>query len=207
MGNGFVERFRSVLIFGPPGSGKGTQGVLLKRAGGFYHLSSGEMFRSLSSDSSGGKIYHLYAEKGKLLPDEVAVSLWKGFVQELVATHRYRPQEQLLLLDGIPRTKKQAEILEEHIDVQKVIVLDISSQKMLVERLKGRASVEQRKDDLNQLVLVKRMQIYQEETLPLLSHYPDNQIVRIDGMRRPAEVSKDILSALSTLLPKERWPE
>jgi len=119
------EPFRSVLVFGPPGSGKGTLGKFLSSAGNHFHLSSGDIFRSLSPESPAGKLYNDYAGKGLLLPDELTVDIWHHFVHGLIATNRYFPKQQLLLLDGLPRTKKQAEILNKHIKVEGIIVLDI----------------------------------------------------------------------------------
>ncbi len=98
----YNELFRSVLIFGPPGSGKGTLGKFLSSAGNHFHLSSGDIFRGLSPESPAGKLYHHYAGKGLLLPDEVTIQIWHHYVNGLIATNRYFPSQQLLLLDGIP---------------------------------------------------------------------------------------------------------
>src|SRR5579863_6004373 len=98
------EPFRSILIFGPPGSGKGTLGKFLSSAGNHFHLSSGDIFRGLSPESPAGVMYHNYAVKGLLLPDEVTIEIWCNFMHGLIATNRYFPHTQLLLLDGIPRT-------------------------------------------------------------------------------------------------------
>ena len=101
---------RSVLIFGPPGSGKGTLGKFLSSAGNHFHLSSGDIFRGLSPESPAGQLYHTYASKGLLLPDELTIEIWRHFVDGLIATNRYFPASQLLLLDGIPRTIRQADL-------------------------------------------------------------------------------------------------
>src|SRR5580693_8074282 len=119
------EPFRSVLIFGPPGSGKGTLGKFLTSAGNHFHLSSGDIFRGLSPESPAGQLYHNYAGKGLLLPDEVTIEIWRHFVHGLIATNRYFPSSQLLLLDGIPRTIRQADLLLNHIKIEKIIVLEI----------------------------------------------------------------------------------
>ncbi len=194
------DKFRSLLIFGAPGSGKGTQGKFLSSAGNHFHLSSGDVFRGLSPESPSGKLYHKYAGKGQLLPDDVTIEIWHQYVLGLIATNQYFPKEQLLLLDGIPRTVKQAEILEQYITVEKIILLETKDQNVLIQRLKRRALIERRHDDNDVGTLRKRMEIYEKETFPLLKHYSDELIVRFDADQRPLEVLRDILISLSDLL-------
>ena len=204
MGNHIIpqvgEKFQSVLIFGAPGSGKGTQGKFLSSAGNHYHLSSGDVFRGLSPESPAGKLYHKYAGKGQLLPDDVTIEIWHHYVMGLIATNKYFPSEQLLLLDGIPRTVKQAEILERYIEVKKIILLEIYNKDILVQRLKRRALIEKRHDDNDESILRKRMEIYEKETFPVLAYYPDTLIARFNADQRPLEVLRDILISLSDLL-------
>lgn len=194
------EKFRTVLIFGPPGSGKGTQGKFLSSAGNHYHLSSGDIFRGLSPDSPAGKLYHSYASEGRLVPDEITIEIWHHFVMGLIATNRYFPEEQLLLLDGIPRTKYQAEILDRHIEVQKIVLLEANSKNVLIPRLKRRALVERRLDDADEKILKKRMEIYEKETFPVLDYYANEKIFRFNAEMRPLEVLRDILISLCDIL-------
>ncbi|MCB1067727.1 MAG: nucleoside monophosphate kinase [Simkania sp.] len=194
------EKLRAVLIFGPPGSGKGTQGKFLSSAGNHYHLSSGDIFRGLSPESPAGKVYHSYASEGKLVPDEITIEIWHHYVMGLIATNRYFPDEQLILLDGIPRTKHQAEILDSHVEVQKIILLESKSKDVLVQRLKRRALIERRFDDSDEKILRSRMEIYEQETIPVLAHYPEEKIVRFDAELRPLEVLRDILTSLCEIL-------
>src|SRR5579862_775061 len=116
----YNEPFDAVFIFGPPGVGKGTLGKFLSTAGNHFHLSSGDIFRGLSPESPAGKLFHAYASKGHLLPDEVTIQIWRHYVGGLIATNRYFPHEQFLLLDGIPRTIKQAQILDKYINVSRI---------------------------------------------------------------------------------------
>ena len=194
------ERFESVLIFGPPGCGKGTQGKFLSSAGNHFHLSSGDVFRGLSPESPAGKLYHSYAGKGKLLPDGVTIEIWHHYVMGLIATNRYFPEEQLLLLDGIPRTAAQSEILDRYIVVKKVILLEAPGEDVLIERLKRRALIEKRHDDGDGKVLKMRMETYREETLPVLEHYGEEKIARFNAEQRPLEVLRDILVSLCDIL-------
>lgn len=194
------QKFQSVLIFGPPGSGKGTQGKFLSSAGNHFHLSSGDVFRGLSPESPSGKLYHKYAGKGQLLPDDVTIEIWHHYVLGLIATNQYFPKEQLLLLDGIPRTVKQAEILKRFIDVKKIILLETDDQNVLIQRVKRRALIERRHDDNDEGILQKRMEIYEKETSPVLSYYPEELIARFRADQRPLEVLRDILISLSDLL-------
>lgn len=192
--------YRSILIFGPPGSGKGTIGKILSSAGNHFHLSSGDIFRGLAPESPAGKLYHSYASKGHLLPDAVTVGIWHYFVEGLIATNRYFPHQQLLLLDGIPRTLRQAELLEKHIKVMHLIVLEVDNTTTLIERLKRRAILEKRHDDMDFGVLQTRMEVYEKDTVKLLNHYPKELISRFNGDQRPLGVLKDVLARLSDLL-------
>ena len=192
--------YRSILLLGPPGAGKGTLGKLLSSARNHFHLSSGDIFRGLSPESPAGKLYHSYAGKGHLLPDDVTVGIWHHFVEGLIATNRYFPHQQLLLLDGIPRTITQAELLEKYIQIKHIIVLETHNIDELIKRMKRRALIERRADDLEDTVLETRMRVYTEDTEKLLEHYPSSLISRFKADQRPLEVLRDVLSKLSHLL-------
>jgi len=198
--SGKSRPYRSILLLGPPGSGKGTLGKLLSSAGNHFHLSSGDIFRGLSPESPAGKLYHSYAGKGHLLPDDVTLGIWHHFVEGLIATNRYFPHQQLLLLDGIPRTIHQAELLEKYIQIMHIIVLETHNIDELIKRMKRRALIERRADDLEDTVLETRMRVYAENTQKLLQHYPSALISRFNADQRPLEVLRDVLAKLSHLL-------
>ena len=191
---------RSILIFGPPGSGKGTLGRFLSSAGNHYHLSSGDIFRGLSPESSAGKIFHKYAGEGKLVPDEVTIAILHHFLKGLIATNCYFPHEQFLLLDGVPRTLKQAELIAPSIELMHIIVLDMPNIEGLVARLKRRALIERRLDDFDENILNSRMQVFKDETVNLLESYPKELISRFNADQPPLNVLRDVLVKLSYLL-------
>ena len=195
--------FRSVLIFGPPGSGKGTVGKILAKAGNHYHLSSGDIFRSLAPDSPSGKLFHQYADKGLLIPDEATVQIWHYYVTGLIATNKYFPSRQFLLLDGIPRTVEQANILDKYIDVQHIVMLTMEDTDILIERMQLRAKIEGRDDDANPEVLATRMRVYEEETSKVISHYPEKIITRINADQKKLEVLRDVMIMLATPLSED----
>jgi len=193
-------RFKSILIFGPPGSGKGTQGKFLSGAGNHFHLSSGDVFRGLSPESPAGKIYHKYAAKGLLVPDEVTIKIWHHYVMGLISTNRYFPNEQYLLLDGIPRTVEQAKQLEKYIEIEAIIVLRAAKQSTLLKRMQRRAMIEKRHDDMDSNVLKKRFEIYNKDTKKVLNFYKEKNIYRFEASKKPLEVLRDILDEICHIL-------
>lgn len=196
----YDEPFRSILIFGPPGAGKGTLGKFLSTAGNHFHLSSGDIFRGLDPETPIGKLYHTYASKGHLVPDEVTIEIWRQYVSGLISTNRYFPKKQFLLLDGVPRTRRQAEIFDKYIKVAHIIVLEMPNMEGLIARMKKRALIEKRADDSNESVLRTRMQVYETDTKNLLAHYPEASISRFNADQRPLEVLRDVLVSLSDVL-------
>lgn len=194
------KTFKSVLLLGPPGSGKGTLGRVLAAAGGHVHLSSGDIFRGLDPESDKGKLYYSYAGKGNLVPDEVTIDVWHGYVEGLIATNRYFIHKQLLLLDGIPRTLAQARLLQAHTDIVRVVYLHMPDQDKLVARMKKRAVLEKRQDDADETILRHRMRVYTEETEALIEYYPKELLVQVNADQKPLFVLRDVLHTLAPLL-------
>lgn len=195
-----LQKFRVVLLIGPPGSGKGTLGRFLSLAGNHYHLSSGDVFRGLDPESPAGKLYNTYGVQGKLVPDEVTLEICKGYIDGLIATNRYFPNKQLLFLDGLPRTAVQAEILDKYVDVVKIIKLEMPDIDKLVKRMQKRAIIEKRADDANEEVLKTRMEVYAKQTLTLLDYYPKDKIASFNADQKPLEVLRDVLIGCASIL-------
>src|SRR5438105_14314694 len=105
-------RYRSVLLFGAPGSGKGTQGKIIGTIPGFFHTACGDIFRTLDLSSEMGRKFWDYSSRGELVPDEFTVQLWKQYIRGLEMINQFRPSTEILVLDGIPRNVEQAKLLE-----------------------------------------------------------------------------------------------
>ena len=198
----YEGKFSTILLFGPPGAGKGTLGKFLSSAGTQYHLSSGDIFRSLPAHSPAGKLFYSFASKGLLIPDEATIEIWKYYVLGLIATNSYYPEGQDLLLDGIPRTREQAKMMGNFINVRHIIVLEISNTKELIKRMQNRARLEGRIDDVDIGVLQKRLEVYEEQIQAVLEYYPRHLISFVDGSQKPLEVLRDVLVRLSHLLSR-----
>jgi len=110
-------RYKSILLFGAPGSGKGTQGKILGSIPGIYHSACGDVFRSLDLQSEMGRVFWQFSSRGELVPDEFTVQLWKNYIKGMEMINQFHPETDLLVLDGIPRNVKQAELLEDTLDV------------------------------------------------------------------------------------------
>lgn len=188
-----MGKYRTLLMFGEPGCGKGTQGKILGDLPGFFHLSCGDVFRTLNANSVLGKVFLEYSSKGELVPDEFTVKLWLEHIQRLVDTHQFWPEEEMLVLDGIPRNRVQAQIMDDYIDVVMVLYLEATDEDALIQRMKRRALHENRLDDANEVVIRNRFVAYHEETAPVLGHYEPSLIRKVDANRTPIEVLKGVI--------------
>jgi adenylate kinase len=191
--------YKTVLLFGAPGSGKGTQGKILNAKPGFRHVACGDVFRSLDRTSPIGLEFAKYASGGGLVPDQLTVELWRTTMQSMVQDGRYDPARQVLLLDGIPRTVEQAQLMANMIDVAAIVHLYVNDATQIVQRLQARALKENRKDDADIEVIRYRIDVYEEQTRPVLEFYPFNKIFRVNATQEPEKVTGDILKALAVL--------
>jgi len=185
--------YRTILLFGAPGAGKGTQGKILGTIPRFFHCACGDVFRNLNVESAVGRIFVEYSSRGELVPDEPTVQLWRQAIAAHTQTGRFQPQQDTLVLDGIPRNTHQAEMLKDTLDVAAVFYLRCTNPDRLVERLQRRAIKENRLDDARLEVIRERLERYEQETKPLLSYYGKDRVHRINADQSPVQVLFDIL--------------
>jgi adenylate kinase len=197
--------YPAALIFGVPGAGKGTQGEILTRIPGFFHLSSGVIFRKLDSHSQEGRIVKEYSAKGELAPDDVTIRVFLNWLEAQRAAERFRHREHLLLLDGIPRNIHQCQMLEPYIDVKLLIHLTCYDEEAMIERIRRRAALENRIDDASDMVTRRRFEVYRQETAPVLEYYPSDVIKNVESTGIHAEVLLECLKYLVPVL-KENFP-
>ena len=170
-----------VIFLGPPGSGKGTQAKLLSDEKKTIHISMGDMLReAIKSGSEAGMKLENYLKNGQLVPDEVVNDIVKQFISGAGGSG--------FILDGYPRSVRQAEFLSTITDIYGVIFIDVPKEE-IINRLKGRM----RQDD-NEETIRKRFEVYENETKPLIEYY-SNKIKRIQGVGSLAEVFEAVKAA------------
>jgi adenylate kinase len=186
-------KYRTILMFGAPGSGKGTHGKILGAVPGFIHCSCGEVFRNLSPETPLGKTFVEYSSRGRLVPDEPTVELWQQYAHGLTASGRFNPGRDTLVLDGIPRNVHQAEMLDDFLNVAAVFYMCSGNFENLVARLQRRALKDNRLDDANLEVIRQRLKTYERETKPVLNFYGKKIVHRINTDGTPPETFLKIL--------------
>ena len=186
-------KYRSILLFGAPGSGKGTQGKIFGAIPHFFHCACGDVFRNLRTDSEPGRIFLAYSGRGQLVPNENTVALWRESIARMIAAGRFHPDEDTLVLDGIPRSVEQAGMLSDSLDVAGVYYLRSINPENLVARIQRRAIKENRLDDANLDVIRQRLKTYEKETKPVLKFYGKRLVHEINADQTPAKVLADIL--------------
>jgi adenylate kinase len=189
--------YEAYLLFGAPGSGKGTQGKILGTVPRFFHLACGDVFRSLDTRSPLGKEFLAYSSRGELVPDPIVMDLWHAYIAKAERSGQFKPDIDRLVLDGIPRNVVQAEMLADKLDVKRVFHLYCPDRDELVVRLRKRALKDNRLDDANDAVIVDRLATYDRETRPVLEYYGEKLVMRIDATQAPILVTRDIVSAVS----------
>jgi len=192
-------KYCTVLLFGAPGSGKGTQGKILGTIPGLFHFACGDAFRNLRITDPLGRLFIEYSSKGQLVPDEPTIDLWRRNIQASTVNHIFDPEHDTLVLDGIPRNARQAEILSDTLDVRAVFHLTCPDMTKMVERLQRRALRENRLDDANLDIIRDRLQTYENETKPVLDFYGPKVVRPIDSSQTPLNVLRNILDILASL--------
>jgi adenylate kinase len=186
-------KYRSILLFGAPGAGKGTQGKILGVIPNFFHCACGDVFRNLRADSALGRLFIEYSSRGELVPDGPTIELWRQFIENTTKIGRFHPEQDTLVLDGIPRNVVQAEILRDTLNVLAVFYLKDSNEEKLITRIQRRAIKENRLDDANLTVIRHRLETYESDTKPVLNFYGDKLVHQINADQTPAKVLADIL--------------
>lgn len=194
-----TERYKTALLFGMPGAGKGTQGKIVGTIPGFFHCSCGDVFRNIDITSDLGRVFYEYSSRGELVPDDVTVRMWAKTIEARAILSDYKPAKDLMVLDGIPRTLPQARIMDDLIEVLTVIHLVCPDRAAMLERLRRRALKENRFDDADEKVIQKRWDVYESETRPVLSHYDSAIIHEVDSLGSPAVVLDKILAILAPI--------
>lgn len=197
------EKYNGVIFVGAPGCGKGTQGAVLGAIPRFYHFSMGDAFRSMDTRTPIGQEFVSYSRRGELVPDELTIRYFKTQVDARAALHMFKPDIDILILDGIPRNEEQARLLEAHIDVIQLFHLSCPDREELITRIRKRSLKEGRIDDASEETILRRIRTYEEETKRLLRYFAD-RCVDIDAAQPPVKVTRDVLDSI---VGSPRWRE
>lgn len=159
----------NLILFGPPGSGKGTQAQRLIEKYGIVHLSTGDMFRyELGNNTELGQLARSYMDKGQLVPDSVTISMLKKRMEGDAV-------EKGFILDGFPRTIAQSEALDQLLEEKgykiTALISLVVDEEELVSRLLNRGKTSGRADDTNESIIRNRLKVYKDETTPVYDYY------------------------------------
>lgn len=192
----------NIILFGPPGSGKGTQAMKLKEKYNLAHISTGDIFRAvIATPSDLGNELRSYMDQGQLVPDELTFRVLASYIDghDLLKSGG-------IIFDGFPRTIPQANALDRFFTERNsniTIVLSLLVQEEeVVQRLLLRGQTSGRTDDNNEVVIRKRMQVYRDQTLPLAAYYSDqHKFIELKGQGTVDEVFELLCREIDHLLP------
>jgi adenylate kinase len=193
------HQYHSILLFGMPGSGKGTQGAVLGQLPGWVHISMGDVFRKIPRTGKFGREIEHYTSQGLMVPDDLTVRIFERHLNILEMQELVLPDQHTLILDGLPRNFSQAERLDGFIDVIQIFHLKIIDTVKAMERLRARALRENRLDDMSDEVIQRRLHTYYDETFQTLSFYPTELIFDVDAGRSAIGVLCDIANRLAQI--------
>ena len=188
----------NIVLFGPPGAGKGTQAEFLIETFGLNHLSTGDLLRNeIATGTKLGLEAKSYMEKGELVPDAVVIGMIKGKLETDSNTKGF-------IFDGFPRTVEQAKVLDNLLNENKtpisgMINLEVEKQE-LIDRLLKRGKTSGRSDDQDQSVIETRINVYNEKTFPLIQYYKQqNKHFGINGIGTIAEITERLKEVVEKL--------
>ncbi len=187
---------KNIILFGPPGAGKGTQSDKLIAKFGFTHLSTGDIFRAnIKGETELGKLAKSYMDKGMLVPDEVTIKMLESEVNKAASAVGY-------IFDGFPRTAAQAIALDVFLQskatqIHVMLALEVPEDELKI-RLTERAKTSGRVDDADPEVIQKRIDVYKNETEPVKTHYQKlGKYKGIDGVGSIETIFERLNSNLS----------
>ncbi len=189
----------NVVLFGPPGAGKGTQAEFLKEKYELIHISTGDVFRyNIKNATELGVLAKSFIDKGQLVPDEVTINMLNAEVDKNAAAKGF-------IFDGFPRTEAQAEALatlleSKNTEVSGMVALEVDDE-VLVERLLERGKTSGRADDADESIIRNRIKVYYAETAILKGFYEkQNKYHGINGVGSIPEITERISTVINTLL-------
>ncbi len=185
----------NIVLFGPPGAGKGTQAEFLINSYDLIHLSTGDLLRSeIAAGTTLGKEAKAYMDKGELVPDEVVI----GMIENKLEANK---DANGFIFDGFPRTVAQAKALDELLNrkgtpITAMLSLEVEKQE-LIDRLLSRGKVSGRADDQDESIIENRINVYNEKTSPLIDYYKQqNKYYGINGMGSIEEIAGRLKEAI-----------
>ncbi|TNE66640.1 MAG: adenylate kinase [Bacteroidetes bacterium] len=188
----------NLILFGPPGSGKGTQAAYLVEKYNLVHISTGDLFRyEMGNDTPLGQQAKAYISKGELVPDEVTI----GMLHNKVLAH---PDAGGFIFDGFPRTILQAEALDRLLEeegsvVHVLIALNVDDEE-IVKRIKLRGATSGRADDLDENIIRNRIEVYKNETTPVYDYYDQQgKSHMVDGIGSIDDIFNRLCAIIDTV--------